>query len=156
MLLVETRKRRRGTRKQDLEVSLRYSCGVTHSCAFMRVYWGREGASLFRTSYPAVVKHCSRAGRISVSLFKNSTASRAARKLRAFLNSGAGFALRGDSSKSARQQIARKNKEIIALSLGACSSSRCCAVSRFLRGKHAGLLRYGPPKIRHYLANENA
>jgi hypothetical protein len=53
--------------------------------------------------------------RISVSLFKNSTAAKAARKLRAFLRSGAGFDLRGDSSKSPRRQIARKNKEIVAL-----------------------------------------
>ena len=54
-------------------------------------------------------------GRISVPLFKNRTASEAARKVRAFLSSGAGFASRGDSSKSPRQQIASKNRQIVEL-----------------------------------------
>jgi hypothetical protein len=51
-----------------------------------------------------------------MSLFKNRIASKAARKVMAFLSSGAGFASRGAWGKSGRQRKADKDKEIFTLS----------------------------------------
>jgi hypothetical protein len=50
-----------------------------------------------------------------LSLFRNRAAFKAARKVKDLLSPGAGLASRGSSGKSTRQQIASKNKEIVAL-----------------------------------------
>ena len=70
--------------------------------------------NLFRV-YRPYRRASQQSGRIRVSVFKNRAASRVARKIRTVLNSDVGFVPCMALGKSARQQIASKNREITVL-----------------------------------------